>query len=702
MTTVIKRDGRKFNFDKTRIQVAVKSAKDAVRKGDESSLEYDIADDVEKWLDGVESVEISSIVAKVENDLMDLAPDVARAYIEYRQSRDLHRSKKSDMVTAIRGILDQTDDAAKLENANKDSAIIPTMRDMVAGAAAKEVAKHILPPHIIEAHISGDLHYHDLDYAPAFPMVNCCLVNLRGMLEEGFRMGNAEIETPRSIATACAVTAQIIAQVASHIYGGTTIDNIDEVLAPYVKISYDKHLEVAHEWGISKPEAFAMARTEKECDSAFQGLEYEVNTLHTANGQTPFVTFVFGSGRGWCARMIQKAILNNRIKGIGKHGKTPTFPKLVFYKENGVNNQYGDENYDIKQLAIKCSAKRLYPDYLSVESLIRATGSKKGPMGCRSFLGPYTNPETGELEHDGRCNLGVVSVNLPRIAIEANGDIGMFYDILRQRTDLCYEALMTRIDRLRGVKARVAPILYMEGAFGKRLKADDEIMQLFENGRSSISLGYIGIHETVLALTGKHAFHDADAGRLGIEIVQYLRDCVERWKHETGFGFSLYSTPSENLCDRFLRLDREKFGVIPEITDHDYYTNSFHLDVAEQTNPYDKYDFESPYPYIANGGFINYAEYPDMKNNLDGLERVIDYTHDQNPYIGINVPSDDCYVCGFSGETKVTAKGFECPKCGNRDLSKMSVIRRICGYLGAERGVIFGKLQEMRRRVKHL
>ncbi len=702
---VIKRDGSKASFSRDRIQAAVESAAEQVTS-EIAIYALNVALAVELQLEGQQQVHIAEIQTLVENELMQ-GPykGLARSYIEYRHDRDIAREKQSTLTKEIEGLIEESNADLLNENANKDGKVIPTQRDLLAGIVAKHYAKtRILPRDIVQAHEQGDIHYHDLDYAPFFPMFNCMLIDLQGMLTHGFKMGNAEIDTPKSISTATAVTAQIIAQVASHIYGGTTINRIDEVLAPYVTASYHKHLAIAEEWHIASPQEFAMARTEKECYDAFQSLEYEVNTLHTANGQTPFVTFGFGLGTSWEARLIQQSILKNRIAGLGKNRKTAVFPKLVFAIKQGLNHKPGDANYDIKQLALECASKRMYPDILNYDKVVEVTGSFKTPMGCRSFLNTYQ--EQGELIHEGRNNLGVVSLNLPRIALKAKGDVDQFYRLLDQQLLLARRALETRISRLENVKARVAPILYMEGACGVRLQADDSIAQIFKHGRASISLGYIGLHETINALFGsqQHVYDSPALRDHALTIISRMRAAVDQWKQETDYAFSLYATPSENLCSRFCQIDSKEFGIIAGVTDKGYYTNSFHLDVEKKVNPYDKIDFEMPYPAISSGGFICYGEFPNMQLNIEALENVWDYSYSRVPYYGTNTPIDECYECGFTGEFSCTSKGFVCPKCGNHDSAKVSVTRRVCGYLGSPdaRPFNFGKQEEVKRRVKHL
>lgn len=707
MLKVTKRDGAIVEYNVAKIAAACERAARAANHPAPGRLALSIATQVEEQCQAssARTLDIPAIQEMVENALMKDCPEVARVYIQYRHDRDTTRSQGSELHAKLMGLVHKTDIEATTENANKDANVFPVMRDLMAGIVSKQFASNFLPKDIQEAHREGEIHFHDLDYSPFLPFTNCCLVDLKGMLDKGFRLGNAKIESPRSIGVACAVTSQIIAQVASHQYGGTTIPNIDQTLAPYVQKTYEKNLEVARQYGITTPEDYARERTEKETYDGMQACEYEINTLFSSNGQQPFVTFSFGMGTSWQERAIQRAILQIRIKGLGRDGVTPVFPKLVMFMEEGINLKPEDPNYDIKQLALECTSKRMYPDIISTKLNRQITGSSipVSPMGCRSFLSAWRD-ESGKEVLDGRNNLGVVSLNLPRIAIEAKGDRARFDEIFEERLALCFRALMCRVHRLEGVKANVAPILYSEGAFGIRLDPQQDIMALFKNGRASISLGYIGLHEVGTLMFGTHPFDDAECQSFLRGIVEHMSEATKRWSRETGFGFSLYSTPSESLCNRFCKLDRERFGLIPEVTDKGYYTNSFHLDVYRKVNPFEKIDFETGFAKHASGGHISYVELPNMRHNLRALEQIWDYAVEHVPYFGTNTPVDSCGQCGFMGETLTTENGFTCPECGNTDSASLSVTRRVCGYLGSPNSRPFnpGKQKEMIRRVKHV
>ena len=418
--------------------------------------------------------------------------------------------------------------------------------------------------------------------------------------------------------------------------------------------------------------------------------------------QTPFFTIGFGLGKSWFAREIQKAILQIRIEGLGKSRKTAVFPKLIFCIKEGLNRIPKDQNYDIKQLALQCTCKRMYPDIINYDKLVEITGDFKFCMGCRSFLAPYRN-DMGEYVTDGRMNMGVVSLNLVRIALETE-TITDYMKLLDERLDLCKRALMFRIHTLDDVKAKNAPILYMYGATGFRLNAEDYVRDIFKNGYASVSLGYIGLHEVATKFFGVDWQDNPIAKEFTLNIMKKLKASADEWKKETGYGFSIYSTPSEGLCDRFCRIDKKYFGDIENITDKNYYTNSFHVDVNKKITPFEKINFEKDYVQYTNGGFINYAEFPSLVKNPKALESFWDFCYDKVPYIGTNTPVDKCYVCGYEGEFKATNDGFECPSCGNSDPRKCSCVRRICGYLGdvIMRKPNHGKLTEMQHRVKHM
>lgn len=707
---IIKRDGRLVDFDDQKIYDALVNAKRQI-SGELSPLDHQLIltivekvdlEIAQRFVDNIKIYEIQNIV---EHTLLESGEyALAEHYISYRTRRDFERSKATDINFTIKKLINK-DQQVVNENANKDSDVFNTQRDLTAGIVGKSIGLKMLPPHVSNAHQKGDIHYHDLDYHPYSPMTNCCLIDFQGMLNNGFKIGNAEVESPKSIQTATAQISQIIANVASSQYGGCSADRIDELLAPFAKLNYEKHLLDAKEWidGEERQQAYARQQTQKNIYDAMQSLEYEINTLFTSNGQTPFTSLGFGLGTNWFEREIQRAILLNRIKGLGKEGRTAIFPKLIFSMKRGVNANPEDPNYDIKQLALECATKRMYPDVLNYDKLVELTGSFKVPMGCRSFLQGWKD-ENGNEVNVGRMNLGVVTLNLPRIALEANGSMERFWSLLEERLSIVKDALIYRTERCKEASPENAPILYMYGAFGNRLKRGEKVDQLFNNRRATVSLGYIGLYESAAAFYGGDWETNKEAKDFTLAILKSLKAHVDDWSNEYGYHFSVYSTPSESLTDRFCRLDTEKFGVVPDITDKDYYTNSFHYDVRKNPTPFEKLDFEKDYPEFCSGGFIHYCEYPVLQQNPKALEAVWDYSYDRVGYLGTNTPIDHCYECGFEGDFNPTERGFECPQCGNHDPKTCDVVKRTCGYLGnpQARPMVHGRHKEISARVKHM
>lgn len=707
---VIKRDGRHVDFDEQKINEALIKAEKKIH-GSLSPLTYEkiqmIADLVVQEIKSrfAENVKIYEIQNIVEHILLEKNEyELAEEYINYRTKRDFARSKATDINFSIEKLINK-DQTVVNENANKDSNVFNTQRDLTAGIVGKSIGLKMLPPHIANAHQKGDIHYHDLDYHPYTPMTNCCLIDFKGMLNNGFKIGNAEVESPKSIQTATAQISQIIANVASSQYGGCSADRTDELLAPFAELNYKKHLKDAEEW-IDSPERqkeYAKAKTKKDIFDAMQSLEYEINTLFTSNGQTPFTSLGFGLGENWFEREIQKAILQIRINGLGSEKRTAIFPKLIFTLKKGVNLNPEDPNYDIKQLALECATKRMYPDILNYDKIVELTGSFKVPMGCRSFLQGWKD-ENGQEVNIGRMNLGVVTLNLPRIAIESKGDQNKFWQLLSDRLEIMKDALLYRVERCKEAIPANAPILYMYGAFGKRLSRTDSVNELFKNRRATVSLGYIGLYEVASAFFGGEWETNPEAKAFTLDIVKELKANADAWGDEYGYHFSVYSTPSESLTDRFCRLDTEKFGIIENITDKEYYTNSFHYDVRKNPTPFEKLEFEKDYPKYCSGGFIHYCEYPMLQQNPKALEAVWDFAYDKIGYLGTNTPIDHCYQCGFEGDFKPTERGFECPECGNHDPKTCDVVKRTCGYLGnpQARPMVHGRHKEISSRVKHM
>lgn len=707
---IVKRDGRLVDFDDQKIYDAlVKAQRNA--QGELTPIDHEHIMEIVESIDheiaarfqtNVKIYEVQNIVEHIL--LAKNAYALAEEYINYRTRRDFERSKATDINFTINKLMNK-DQSVVNENANKDSNVFNTQRDLTAGIVGKSIGLKMLPPHVANAHQKGDIHYHDLDYHPYTPMTNCCLIDFKGMLNNGFKIGNAEVESPKSIQTATAQISQIIANVASSQYGGCSADRTDELLAPFAELNYQKHLRDADEW-IEAPErreAYAKSKTRKDIFDAMQSLEYEINTLFTSNGQTPFTSLGFGLGTSWFEREIQRAILQIRINGLGSEKRTAIFPKLIFSVRRGVNLDATDPNYDIKELALECATKRMYPDILNYDKLVELTGSFKVPMGCRSFLQGWKN-EQGEEINVGRMNLGVVTLNIPRIALEANGDQDKFWAILADRLQIVKDALVYRVERCKEASPANAPILYMYGAFGERLDRKDNVDQLFKNKRATVSLGYIGLYEAAAAFYGGEWEHDPEAKAFTLSIVKELKAHADAWGDEYGYHFSVYSTPSESLTDRFCRLDTEKFGEIDNITDKEYYTNSFHYDVRKNPTPFEKLDFEKDYPQFCSGGFIHYCEYPVLQQNPKALEAVWDFAYDRVAYLGTNTPIDHCYACGYEGDFNPTERGFECPQCGNHDPKSCDVVKRTCGYLGnpQARPMVNGRHKEISARVKHL
>lgn len=706
---VHKRDGRTVAFDVDKLQQSIIKAsqsKQAETADTDLILHQVLANlaDIQK-ANPNDAIEVTTIHHQLVQVLQDQNFNhIAEPYLANRQVAEEKFANATNIQTRMQGLINKAQDVVN-ENANKDSKVFNTQRDLTAGIVSKAIGLKMLPKHVANAHLKGDIHIHDLDYNPYAPMTNCSLIDLENMFSNGFKIGNAQVASPKSIQTAAAQTAQIIANVASSQYGGTTVDRIDEVLAPYAEMNYKKNLAIAREWidGAKKQEAFAKSRTKKDIHDAIQSLEYEINTLYTSQGQTPFTTFGFGLGTSWYEREIQKAIFDIRIEGLGKEKRTAIFPKLVFTLKRGVNLEPKDPNYDIKQLALTCATQRMYPDVLMYDKIVELTGSFKAPMGCRSFLQAWQDKH-GQEVNSGRMNLGVVSLNLPRIALEAKGNQERFFSILDERLDIMADALLFRINRVKEAKPENAPILYMHGAFGKRLNEDEPVDLLFNQKRSTISMGYIGLYEIGTAFYGPNWESNPDAKDFTLSVLKTMKQKADHLGDTYGYHFSIYSTPAESLTDRFCELDLEKFGPISDITDKEYYTNSFHYDVRKSPTPFEKLEFEKDYPQYASGGFIHYCEYPNMRQNPKALEAVWDFAYDRVGYLGTNTPIDHCYECGFDGDFEPTDRGFKCPQCGNNNPKTCDVVKRTCGYLGnpQQRPMVHGRHKEISSRTKHL
>ena len=706
---VIKRDGRSVDFDKNKIIIAIQKANNEVTKPNRATkeqineiVEYVASQDRKRIL-------VEDIQDIIEMKLLDYKKfELAKKYIVYRYTRTLVRQQNTT-DESILGLIKHSNKELMDENSNKNAIIASTQRDLIAGEVSKDLTKRmLLPEKISKAHEEGILHFHDADYFLQ-PIFNCCLINIKDMFENGTVMNGKLIESPKSFQVACTVMTQIIACVASSQYGGQSI-NIKH-LGKYLAISREKfrkelHREFDGKMSDELIEEVVKQRLKTELAAGVQTIQYQINTLMTTNGQSPFVTLFLHIDEDdeyveETAAIVEE-ILNQRIQGI-KNEKgvyiTPAFPKLIYVLDENNNLTGGKYDY-ITHLAVKCSAKRMYPDYISAKQMrANYNGNVFSPMGCRSFLSPWVD-ENGNYKFEGRFNQGVVSINLPQIGILAAGDEEKFWKLLSERLELCHEALMCRHHALLGVTSDVSPIHWQYGAIA-RLKPGEKIDKLLKDGYSTLSLGYIGIYEVTKLMTGEP--HTSPKGQaFALKVMKRLRNACETWKEESGLGFGLYGTPAESLCYRFARIDKEKFGDIKDITDKGYYTNSYHVDVREHIDAFSMLKFESQFQPISSGGAISYVEIPNMRNNLAALEELVKFIYDNIQYAEFNTKSDYCHVCGYDGEIIINDDNeWECPQCHNKDRKKMNVTRRTCGYLG-ENFWNVGKTKEIKSRVTHL
>ena len=700
---IIKRDGRIVDFDRQKIMIAIEKANEEVRGRQKASKE-DIKEIV-KYIEDLDKKRmlVEDIQDIIEEKLMEMEKyELAKKYIVYRYTRALIRKQNTTDETILGIIRNENKELAE-ENSNKNTMLASTQRDYIAGEVSRDLTKRLLlPEKISKANEEGVLHFHDADYFVQ-PIFNCCLINISDMLDNGTVMNGKMIESPKSFQVACTVTTQIIAAVASNQYGGQSVDM--KHLGKYLRKSYNKfkeEIEAKYKDKLSQDiiEDLVQTRLKAELKAGVQTIQYQINTLMTTNGQSPFVTlFLHLEPDDPYIKenaMIIEEILRQRYEGIKNEAGiyvTPAFPKLVYVLDEHNCLKGGEYDY-LTKLAVKCSSKRMYPDYISAKKMRENyEGNVFSPMGCRSFLSPWKD-ENGNYKFEGRFNQGVVSINLPQIAIIADGDEETFWKLLDERLELCKEALMCRHYALLGTKSDISPIHWQYGAIAR-------IDKLLYGGYSTMSLGYIGIYEMTKLMTGLS--HTDPIGReFAMKVMNHLRETTDKWKAETNIGFALYGTPAESLCYKFARIDKQRFGTIKDVTDKGYYTNSYHVDVREKIDAFDKLAFESDFQRISSGGAISYVEIPNMQNNISALEEVVKFIYDNIQYAEFNTKSDFCHVCGFDGEIIINDNNeWECPNCGNKDHSKMTVVRRTCGYLG-ENFWNAGKTKEIKQRVLHL
>ena len=721
---IIKRNGSEVPFDITKIITAVTKASDSVSR--KSSLTQEqilsIANDVTEQCQALNrAVSVEEIQDMVENKLMDIqAHDVARHYITYRYVQSLKRQTNTT-DERILSLIECQNEEVKQENANKNPTVNSVQRDYMAGEISKDLtARLLLDPEIVKAHNEGLIHFHDSDYF-AQHMHNCDLVNLEDMLQNGTVISGTYIEKPHSFSTACNIATQIIAQVASNQYGGQSISLTH--LAPFVDVSRKKiaaEVELEMEGldvSAERKKEIVERRLRNEINRGVQTIQYQVVTLMTTNGQAPFITVFMYLGearnpqeKADLAIIIEETI-RQRYQGVKNEAGvwiTPAFPKLIYVLEED-NIRPGTPYYYLTELAAKCTAKRMVPDYISEKKMLELKVDKNGEghcytcMGCRSFLTPYVDPETGKPKYYGRFNQGVVTINLVDVALSSGGNFEKFWKIFDERLDLCHRALQARHKRLLGTPSDAAPILWQYGALA-RLKKGEKIDKLLFGGYSTISLGYAGLYECVKYMTGK-SHTDAGAKPFALSVMQHMNDKCNAWKKAENMDYSLYGTPLESTTYKFAKCLQKRFGIVKGITDKNYITNSYHVHVSEPIDAFTKLKFEGDFQRLSPGGAISYVEVPNMQDNLEAVMSVLQFIYDNIMYAELNTKSDYCQVCGYDGEIKIVEDDgklvWECPKCGNRDQNKLNVARRTCGYIGTQ----FwnqGRTQEIKDRVLHL
>ena len=721
---IIKRNGAEVPFDITKIITAVTKASDSVGGKARLSREQitDIAAAVTDQCQALNrAISVEEIQDMVENQLMDIkAHDIARHYITYRYIQSLKRQTNTT-DERILSLIECQNEEVKQENANKNPTVNSVQRDYMAGEISKDLtARLLLDPEIVKAHNEGLIHFHDSDYF-AQHMHNCDLVNLEDMLQNGTVISGTYIEKPHSFSTACNIATQIIAQVASNQYGGQSISLTH--LAPFVDVSRKKiaaEVEAEMEGLDVTPErkkAIVERRLRNEINRGVQTIQYQVVTLMTTNGQAPFITVFMYLGEARNAQekadlaIIIEETIRQRYQGVKNEAGvwiTPAFPKLIYVLEED-NIRPGTPYYYLTELAAKCTAKRMVPDYISEKKMLELKVDKNGEghcytcMGCRSFLTPYVDPETGKPKYYGRFNQGVVTINLVDVALSSGGNFEKFWKIFDERLALCHKALQARHQRLMGTPSDAAPILWQYGALA-RLKKGEKIDKLLFGGYSTISLGYAGLYECVKYMTGK-SHTDAGAKPFALSVMQHMNDKCTEWKKAENMDYSLYGTPLESTTYKFAKCLQKRFGIVPGITDKNYITNSYHVHVSEHIDAFTKLKFESEFQKLSPGGAISYVEVPNMQDNLEAVISVLQFIYDNIMYAELNTKSDYCQCCGYDGEIKIVEDDgklvWECPKCGNRDQNKLNVARRTCGYIGTQ----FwnqGRTQEIKDRVLHL